>query len=326
MPGVKVGHWTLNNEKHHTGVTVILPREDIYENKCAAAAFVLNGYGKSTGLAQIEELGQLESPIALTDTLNVGLVSDALVQDTIDDLKKKGKKLRSFNPVVGECNDAALNDICERSAGYDQVMEAIKNASGHFLQGCHGAGAGMTCHGLKGGIGSSSRIVSLDGKNWTVGVLLLCNHGELQQLRILGKNVGEQISKQIAVKKPSEPVLQEDKGSCMMILATDLPLSDRQLKRVIKRMGAGLARCGSYWGHGSGDFALGFTTASVIADGETGCFVTQMQMNENMLDAVFAAAAEAAEESVLNALAAAETTAGYDGIIRYSLRDFDIGI
>ena len=322
VPGVRVGHWTLHDEKHHTGVTVILPRDDIYENKCVAAAYVQNGYGKSTGFAQIEELGQLESPIALTNTLNVGLVSDALVQYTLEERQRKGKTLRSFNPVVGECNDAALNTICERCAGYEQVMEAIRSAKEDFRQGCAGAGAGMTCHGLKGGIGSASRRVIFGDQCWTVGVLALCNHGELKELSILGKKVGPEIEERLRRIDRHGSVHSEDRGSCMMILATDLPLSDRQLKRVIRRTGVGMARCGSFWGHGSGDFAIGFTTSAVIHEDEPGIVLTAEVLNENRLDPVFAAAAEASEEAVLNALAAARTTAGPDGTVRHALREF----
>ena len=129
VPGVKVGHWTLHDDRHNTGVTVIVPREDVYEHKCTAAAWVLNGYGKSAGIVQIQELGQMETPIALTNTLNVGLVSDALVEYTAQQCRRHGYELRSVNPVVGECNDSGLNTITERVAGYAQVMEALENVA-----------------------------------------------------------------------------------------------------------------------------------------------------------------------------------------------------
>ena len=172
---------------------------------------MINGYGKSAGLVQIEELGQLETPVALTNTLNVGKVSDALVQYTIGELEKTGKKLRSLNPVVGECNDASLNEITDRNAGYDQVAEAIMQASDTFEQGSVGAGTGMTCHDLKGGIGSASRIIKIGRNIFTLGVLLLCNHGNLQDLRVNGKLVGPEIGKRIrAEQKEQKKAGQEE--------------------------------------------------------------------------------------------------------------------
>ena len=148
VPGVKVGNWTLRDEKHNTGVTMIVPREDVYEHKCTAAAWVLNGYGKSAGIVQIQELGQLETPIALTNTLNVGLVSDALVEYTAQQCRRHGYELRSVNPVVGECNDAGLNTITERVAGYEQVMEALNGASEEFESGCAGGSVLEEARGL----------------------------------------------------------------------------------------------------------------------------------------------------------------------------------
>lgn len=180
VPGVAVGHCTVRTPGHNTGVTVILPRADIYFKKCTAAAHVINGYGKTAGLVQVEELGQLETPIALTNTLNVGLVSDALVQYTADACAAHGTELRSVNPVVGECNDSTLNRIAERVVGRAEVYRAIAAAGPDFAQGCVGAGTGMICHGLKGGIGSASRRLTADGRAFTVGVLALCNHGCLE--------------------------------------------------------------------------------------------------------------------------------------------------
>ena len=357
VPGVQVGNWTLNNEKHHTGVTVILPRKHVYDHKCTAAAWVLNGYGKSAGLVQVEELGQLETPIALTNTLNVGLVMDALVQYTIEDRAALGETVRSINAVVGECNDSRLNTITERVVGYEEVMAAIRDAGEDCPNGCVGAGAGMTCHGLKGGIGTASRIVRTPEGTFTVGVLGLCNHGELKELTLGGIHAGGRIGKRIAeltcreatgasktagqtqqegeaadagnrAKERGEAAADEinrsgdrDEGSCILVLACDAPLSSRQLKRVIKRCAVGMARCGSYWGHGSGDILLGFTTARDIPDMPKGLIDTQRIWNENQLDLLFAAAAEASEEAVLNALAGAVTTTGPDGTVRWALRD-----
>ena len=310
VPGVTVGHWTLQNARHNTGLTVIVPRPGIYDDPCTAACCVINGYGKTCGLVQVEELGRLETPIALTNTLNVGLVADALVQYTLD---TASAPVRSVNPVVGECNDATLNTIAERVMGYDQLQAALAAAGPDFAQGCVGAGTGMICHELKGGIGSASRLV----EGHTVGVLALCNYGQLAELNILGRRPGAAIRARL-----NEPPRPADKGSCMLILATDLPLSSRQLKRVVRRCAVGLARCGSYWGHGSGDIAIGFTTAAHWPRHADGLTMTEIVWNEDKLDAAFAAAAEAAEESVLNALAAAVPVTGPDGRVCRALCEF----
>ena len=318
VPGVRVGHCTLKDETHNTGVTVILPRENIFENKLAAAASVINGYGKSTGLIQIAELGQLESPIALTGTLNVGKVMEGLVDYMTKEREKKGKRLRSFNAVVGECNDSGLNLPGARPVEKEHLLAAIAAAKEDFEQGCVGAGTGMTCHGLKGGIGSASRIINAGGsREWTLGVLSLCNHGELRELTVLGRRIGPQIMEAMKKKSPGE-----DKGSCIVVLATDAPLSSRQLTRVARRCAAGLARCGSYWGHGSGDIVIAFSTAQTIKEDESEFVVPFMMWNEDRLDILFQAAAEAAEESVLNALCAARTATGPEGNIRRALCEF----
>lgn len=317
VPGVRVGHTTVDAGSHHTGVTVILPRQDVYTHRCTAAAHVINGFGKTAGLVQIQELGQLESPIALTNTLNVGLVYDALVQYTADACAETGGKLRSFNPVVGECNDGTLSDITDRVIGRREVFHAIETASPDFAQGCVGAGTGMICHELKGGIGSASRMVKVAGRDFCIGVLALCNHGQLSELNILGRHVGAEIRRRIQ----GEP-RPEDKGSCILVLATDLPLSSRQLGRVCRRCAAGLARVGSYWGHGSGDITIGFTTAHDIHRGDAAEIATRAVFNEDKLDPLFLAAAEAAEESVLNALAAAVPMVGYNGTVCHALSEF----
>lgn len=310
VPGVTVGHWTLQNDRHNTGLTVILPRPGIYDDPCTAACEIINGYGKTCGLVQVEELGRLETPIALTNTLNVGLVADALVQHTLDTARSP---VRSVNPVVGECNDAALNTIAERVMGIPQLREALRAAGPDFAQGCAGAGAGMICHELKGGIGSASRVI----EGYTVGVLALCNHGQLAELNVLGRRPGGAIRTRL-----DQPPRPADRGSCMLILATDLPLSSRQLKRVVRRCAVGLARCGSYWGHGSGDIAIGFTTAAHWPRNAPDSTFTETVFNEDRLDAAFAAAAEAAEESVLNALVAARPTTGPDGRVCHALCEY----
>ena len=198
VSGVRVGHCTVDDERHKTGVTVILPCEDdIFRNKMPAAYHVLNGFGKTTGLMQIGELGTLETPIALTNTLNVGLVHDAMVEYMCRQGERRGYPVLSVNPVVCECNDASLNDIRHRAVGQAEVSAAIAAASADFAQGDVGAGKGMTCHDLKGGIGSSSRLVEIGGETFTLGVLVLTNHGCLHDLTIGGENIGKEIERRI---------------------------------------------------------------------------------------------------------------------------------
>ena len=316
VPGVLVGHHTVLDATHRTGVTVILPRPDVYLHKCVAAAEVINGYGKTAGLVQVRELGQLETPIALTNTLNVGLVCDALVQYTLDETRRAGVKIRSINPLVGECNDGTMSNIADRVVGWPEVADAIQNAAADFAEGCVGGGTGMICHELKGGIGSASRVITLGGKDYTVGVLVQANHGQLVNLTICGQRVGPALH-----EKLNRIAREREEGSCILVLATDLPVSARQLGRIVKRCGVGLARCGSFWGHGSGDIAIGFTTAHDLPDHSDTAARSLEVLDENHIDPALEAAAEASEEAVLNALAAAETMTGVDGRTWYALKD-----
>ena len=176
VPGVTVGHCTVDTEEHKTGVTVILPcRDNMFEKKLTAAAFVHNGFGKTAGTLQIEELGTLETPIALTNTLNVGLVHDAMVDYMTERCRNEGIEVKSLNPVVGECNDSNLNNIAERAVTKEHVFEAIRAAASDFAEGDVGAGKGTVCFGMKGGIGSASRLVKIGGETFTVGVLVQSN-------------------------------------------------------------------------------------------------------------------------------------------------------
>ncbi len=313
VPGVSVGHSTVINEKHQTGVTVLLPCPDNpFVRKLPAASFVLNGYGKTAGLVQIDELGTLETPIALTNTLNVGLIHDALAGYMIDRCAAEGVTLASVNPVVCECNDSRLNLITERVLGRSNLDEAISGAVADFAEGSVGAGRGTSCHGLKGGIGSSSRILRFDGRVFTVGVLVLTNHGKLPDLTINGDPVGKKISDAASASKT-------ERGSCIVILATDLPLSDRQLRRVLKRCPVGMARLGSFVGEGSGEVFVGFSTANRVDISDNAAIRPAESFDDRRLDSVFRAAAEATEESILNAMASAESVTGYSGLSRKNL-------
>ncbi|MGN0774462.1 MAG: P1 family peptidase [Candidatus Ventricola sp.] len=320
VPGVRVGHATIHDERHHTGVTVILPCADnMFKNKLTAASFVLNGFGKTQGLVQIDELGTLETPIALTNTLNVGKVHDALVGYMAARCEADRVEMSSINPVVGECNDAALNAITDRPVEAKHVLQAIGTACEDFEEGCVGAGAGTVCHGLKGGIGSASRVLEIAGGRYTLGVLVQSNHGTLEELHVMERPLGREIIQRRSAQPAQEP---NDRGSIMMVLATDLPVSDRQLRRILKRCAVGLARNGSYFGHGSGDVMIGFTTANRVPHGGMHRVLTQQVLTEQTLEFAFRAAAEATQEAVLNSLTAAVEMTGLNGRVYESITKY----
>ena len=250
----------------------------------------------------------------MTNTLNVGKVHDAVVDLMSEQCEREGIQVTTINPVVGECNDSGLNMIRERIIGLNEVRSAVRDAKRDFEEGAVGAGTGTVCFGLKGGIGSASRQFTAGGSTYTVGALVQSNFGSTKNLVICGEPVGRALEKKI---KPADL----DRGSIMTVIATDLPLSDRQLKRVIRRAGVGLSRTGSFMGHGSGDIMIGFTTANRIPESTDQEVLTIRVLKESSLDTAFTAAAEAVEEAVLNSLAMAETTVGYQGEIRYSLTD-----
>jgi len=313
VPGVKVGNYTLKNEKHNTGITVIMPSNNIFINKMIAATHTINGYGKSIGLMMIDEMRSIETPIVLTSTLNAPKVADALVSYTINECKKENVEVLSVNPVVGECNDFMLNDVQDRCLGEKELLKAIDDAKVDFLEGSVGAGAGMVCSGVKGGIGSSSRLTLIDGKYYTIGVLVQSNFGGINDLIINGVKVGEKLKDKLEKMEPS-------KGSIMIIVATDLPVSERQLKRILKRTEVGLAKTGSYIGNMSGDVVIGFSTANRLNKLDDSNFRDFKVVNEEKLDYIFRQVADATEEAILNSLSMAEE-ASYNGKTRYALTD-----
>lgn len=307
VAGISVGHCTVDNELHKTGVTVILPcRDNPFVRKLPAAAVVFNGFGKTAGTIQIEELGSIETPIALTNTLNVGLVHDAVVQYMADRCTAENVEMHSINPIIAECNDCTLNKITDRAVKYEHVMAAINSASSDFLLGDVGAGKGMICHGLKGGIGSSSRLMNVGGRSYSLGVLVLTNHGRLENLTVNGYTVGRKFAQIIEGN-------EVDKGSCIIIMATDLPVSSRQIKRIIKRASVGLARLGSFIGNGSGELAIGFSTANRFEWNKETPFCSCEILNESLIDIPFVAMAEATEEAILRSMLSADTVTGFDG-------------
>lgn len=314
VSGVRVGHCTLDEGRCRTGVTVILPgRDNPFFHKPVAAMDVLNGYAKPAGLVQIEELGTLETPIALCGTLGVGLVQDALVQIMLEACAGDTPPT-SINPVVCECNDGRLSDISLRPVRAKHVRAACEASTEDFAEGSVGAGKGMICHGLKGGVGSASRLVALGGETYTLGLLALTNHGRLEDLTIDGKRVGSAAANSIGGDTP-------ERGSAILVIATDLPVNARQLRRILRRAPVGLARLGSYTGHGSGEILLGFTTANHVPFEEGPAVRTERVLREDLLDIAFRAAAECAEEAVLNSMFCADTTTGCKGDVIVSLRD-----
>lgn len=317
VPGVTVGHKTIIDEKHKTGVTVIIPcKGNVFFRKPVAAAYALNGFGKTMGTIQLEELGVLETPIALTNTLNVGKVADALISYTIDQCHLFNKEVFSINPVVGETNDCRINTITDRVVEASDVMEAISHAEKKVEQGNVGAGAGTVCFGLKGGIGSSSRIFKFGGEEYTLGVLVQSNFGRMGDLILAGRPIGKRIEKEI------DSELSEDKGSIMIIIGTNLPLTARQLKRVIKRAMVGMVRCGSYMGHGSGDVFIGFSNANCVGDQNNHQMISLSGFPEDRMDLVFRLVGEATEEAIINSMLCADSVTGLNGEVYHSLREF----
>lgn len=315
VDGVKIGHVTLSDGSVKTGVTGILPHEgNLFREKLPAAVHVINGFGKSIGTVQIEELGTLETPIVLTNTLSVGVACDALIDYMLEHNPEIGDTTGTVNPVVCECNDGFLNDIRGKHVKQQHVWQAFEHATGDVTEGAVGAGTGMSCFGLKGGIGTASRKLEWDGGDYTIGVLVLSNFGRMDDFVLDGKKAG----KRIATDSEDET----DKGSIVVIVATDVPLSEHQLKRVIKRSSIGIARTGSFTANGSGEIVIGFSTAVRIPHDDQEDFIDMKLVHENRLDSLFHAVAEATEEAILNSLICAETTTGRNGNRRNSLKEY----
>jgi len=316
VAGVKVGHVTLiEGDSIRTGVTAILPHEgNIFQEKVPAAVYVANGFGKITGTTQIEELGNLETPIILTNTLSVPTAADALI-DYILSLPQN-EKVESVNPVVGETNDGWLNDIRGRHVKKDHILEAIKNAkTGPVEEGAVGAGTGTICYNYKGGIGTSSRKLAAQRGGFTVGVLVQTNHGGVFQINGIpfDRKPGELPMTSALDGDNAQDAVSE--GSCMVVVATDAPLDSRNLKRLAKRALLGIARTGGYYSGSSGDYAIAFSTAKDVriphrASGPT---QTVTLLRNEQMSQLFLAAAEAAEEAILNSLFKAKTMKGKDG-------------
>ena len=299
VEGVKVGHVTLIKGKNiRTGVTAILPHErNIYQEKVPAAVYVANGFGKLMGYTQIEEMGNIETPIILTNTLSVPTAANALI-DYILSLPGN-EKVYSVNAVVGETNDTFLNDIRGRHVKNEHVLEAIKKAaSGPVEEGAVGAGTGTICYGFKGGIGTASRKLPLSRGGYTVGVLVQSNHGGVLQIK--GFPVGVRLGNYYMMKDLREL----EPGSCMIVVATDAPLDSRNLKRLAKRALLGIARTGGFYSNSSGDYAIAFSTAKGlrIPHSSRASTLKIEVLRNSETSPLFLAAAEAAEEAILNSM------------------------
>ena len=327
VPGVLVGHVTLCRGEGplrpgegpvRTGVTVIRPHPgNLFREKVRAAVHTINGFGKACGFEEVRELGVIEAPIALTGTLNVGLVADGLVQYAVRESPEIGIRTSSVNVVVGECNDGFLNDLQGRHVRGEHVRAALEGAAeGPVAEGAVGAGVGTSCFGWKGGIGTASRLVPLPAGGFVIGALVQSNFGRPQDLAICGVPVGRYIQPPPA----GEPSARE-RGSIMIVLATDAPLDARQLRRLCVRAAVGLARTGSQHGHGSGDFVIAFSVAHRIphAPERLTREETVLADEARAMEWLFPAVVESVEEAVVNSLCCAETVTGRDGRVRYAL-------
>ncbi|MEE4278146.1 MAG: P1 family peptidase [Halieaceae bacterium] len=309
VSGVRVGHFTLERGRDvHTGVTVIMPHGgDLYRQRAPAAVYVGNGFGKALGFTQVQELGELETPIALTNTLSIHSVANG-VADYM--LRLPGNEaVRSINPVVGETNDGYLNDIRARLLTPEHLAEAIAAASdGPVAEGNVGAGTGTSALGYKGGIGSASRVLPAQYGAYIVGVLVQSNFGGI--LSIDGVPVGEALGNHYLAGE----VPYDVDGSCMIIVATDAPLSDRNLERLAKRAFLGIARVGGFASNGSGDYVIAFSNNQrVLRRRGDGAVRRIDELANDAMTPLFLAAVEATEEAILNSLFMAEDLEGHRG-------------
>lgn len=306
VDGVLVGHTTkIINDDIRTGVTIILPHSgNLYQEKVIAAVYVGNGYGKLVGSTQIEELGTIETPIALTNTLNTFQVADAIIDYMLT--IRENENIRSINPVVGETNDSFLNDIQKRSVNRGDVYNAILKAkSGKVEEGAVGAGTGTICFGFKGGIGTASRVIPESKGGYTIGVLVQTNFGGI--LEINGAPVGRELGKYYLKNEVSID------GSCMIVVATNAPLSNRNLKRLAKRAILGLAKTGGFCSNGSGDYVIAFSTNPDcrVFNSQKSNTSKINELKNSLMSPLFLGVVEATQEAIYNSLFTAVTVKGF---------------
>jgi D-aminopeptidase len=322
VPGIRVGHTTLiagegslvvGQGPVRTGVTVILPNDNIKAAPLFAGHHVLNGCGEMTGLVWVAESGLLTSPIALTNTYSVGVVHDALIAFDI----------AWGLPVVAETYDGFLSDIKGMHVRTEHVRTALDSASsGPVPEGCVGGGTGMICHGFKGGIGTSSRVLTADQGSWTIGVLVQANHGQRDLLRVNGVPVGHIInSREVPNPWDMNLPVQIATSSIIVVVATDAPLLPIQCRRLAQRASIGVSRAGGLGENGSGDIFIAFSAANqnLAQDCPPGEALSVRMLPHDALTPLFEAVADATEEAIINALCAATTTVGIDGHIAHAL-------
>ena len=320
VPGVRVGHCTVSwggpelprgSGPARTGVSAIFPHAGgIWHERVVAGAFAANGVGEVIGISAIREWGLIETPVMLTNSQSAGAVYDATVRWLMEREPLAGVE-DAVMPVVGECDDGLLNDLRGMHVREEHVRAALDGASaGPVAEGCVGAGTGMTCFDFKAGIGTSSRIVTAHGRPWTVGVLALTNFGVRHRLSVDGVPVGREITDLMP--------LENREGSCIVVLATDAPLTARQCERMAKRCALGLAVTGSYASDGSGEIMVAFTTAHRVPRTAAEPLALATVSNDQMFE-LFEAAVDATAESVFNSLTAATTTVGRDGNAAHAL-------
>lgn len=316
VPGVKVGHATViegsgrrkpGNGPVRTGVTVILPNEDIYNRKLVSGSFTLSGAGEVSGLTQVMEWGVIETPIALTNTLSVGRVSDCVVKWMADKYPEIREQQEVIIPVVGECDDSFLNDAVGLHIKPQHVFSALDNAKPELpLEGGVGAGTGMICCDFKAGVGTSSRVLKFGNQQYSLGVLVVSNFGFMEHLRVDGFPVGRSLAR--AQGKYSRRV--NNYGSIIVVLGTDIPLTHMQVNRVCRRAALGLGRVGSYGAHSSGEIIVGFSTANEVSRLAPEPQMQLKAIRDTALDPVYKAVIEATEEAILNSLTRAVTMEG----------------
>ena len=315
VAGVKAGHTTLvKGDSVRTGVTAIIPHGgNLFQQKVPAAIYIGNGFGKLAGYTQVKELGNIESPIILTNTLSVATAINAIIDYTLS--QKDNKSVQSVNAVVGETNDGYLNDIRGQHVTVSDVQKAINNAtSGAVEEGNVGAGTGTVCFGFKGGIGTSSRVLPQKLGGYTVGVLVQTNFGGV--LNIDGVPVGEELKKYYL----SDQLTERADGSCMIVVATDAPLDARNLERLAKRAFMGLAKTGGIASNGSGDYIIAFSTDSTVRIPYNAPNKLQQNVLSNdAMSPLFMATIEATEEAIIHSLFAAKTMKGKNGRIAEAL-------
>ena len=314
VPGVRVGQVTLSGEQMETGVTAILPHEgNLFRSKVPAAVHVINGFGKSTGMMQVQEMGNIESPILMTNTFSVSAAIDGALTWLMERNPEIGDTTGTVNPLVMECNDGTINHIRMRHVTEEHALQAIATAAEDFEEGAVGAGRGMRCYGLKGGIGSASRLVTVGEETYTVGALLLTNFGAKADLMICGEPFGKQIA---------SGEREIDKGSVIVILATDAPMTCRQLGRCTRRAQNGLARTGSHTGNGSGEVVVMFSTQNQIPHFPEEAVLEGKFLHDDKLEQFFKAVTECVEESVISSLIHAETMVDRRGNTVHSLSEY----